>query len=538
MGDDALLDDLSLLPDRATVPKGESRRGSPAGPASVSVPHGAVAASSRLRRALFGVLHVLAIYALWLLLLPALVPSAMLLWATRAVQGSAWETVLLPLAAVIGFVSFCLWIPVLKLAILARARPGVYATESLFYLRSWATDFLMDASRSFAKPLYTTIYLPAWLRLLGAKIGRRAEISTISRLTPELTEIGEQSFFADGSIVGGRRCHRGLIQLAETRIGRRSFVGNSAILPVGTSLGDNCLLGCLSAPPEGMHRTPDGSEWLGSPSFLLPNRVKIEGFDPAVTHEPTRSLIAQRLAVDALRIVIPSAIASGQSALFLTLLSYGFSRLSWAVWLLSIPAASIASAVTGLLCVVLTKRILIGTFRPTIAPLWSMFVWLNEAVNGAYETIASPLLTLLLGSHFCAPWLRLLGCKIGRHVYLETTLFSEFDLVRVGDYAALNAGSIVQNHLFEDRIMKASFLQIGDDCSVGSQAVVLYDSVMQPGSALGPLSLLMKGETLPADTRWLGIPTAQVNPGVLTRSCEPSAVHELKPIGAKLLERS
>ena len=41
-------------------------------------------------------------------------------------------------------------------------------------------------------------------------------------------------------------------------------------------------------------------------------------------------------------------------------------------------------------------------------------------------------------------------------------------------------------------------------------SVVLYDSEMKQGSSIGTLSLLMKGETLPEKTRWIGIPTSQV----------------------------
>jgi len=33
---------------------------------------------------------------------------------------------------------------------------------------------------------------------------------------------------------------------------------------------------------------------------------------------------------------------------------------------------------------------------------------------------------------------------------------------------------------------------------------------MQSGAVLGPLSLLMKGEIVPPDTRWHGIPTVKV----------------------------
>ena len=92
-------------------------------------------------------------------------------------------------------------------------------------------------------------------------------------------------------------------------------------------------------------------------------------------------------------------------------------------------------------------------------------------------------------------------------MFLETTYFSEFDLVEIGDHAALNLGATIQTHLFEDRVMKADYLRIGTGCTVSNLAVVLYSTHMQRGSCLGPLSLLMKGETLPAESSWSGIPS-------------------------------
>jgi carbonic anhydrase/acetyltransferase-like protein (isoleucine patch superfamily) len=55
--------------------------------------------------------------------------------------------------------------------------------------------------------------------------------------------------------------------------------------------------------------------------------------------------------------------------------------------------------------------------------------------------------------------------------------------------------------------MKADYLRIGTGCTVGNLAVVLYGTQMLRGSTLGPLSLLMKGETLPAASNWIGIPS-------------------------------
>jgi carbonic anhydrase/acetyltransferase-like protein (isoleucine patch superfamily) len=59
-------------------------------------------------------------------------------------------------------------------------------------------------------------------------------------------------------------------------------------------------------------------------------------------------------------------------------------------------------------------------------------------------------------------------------------------------------------------MMKVDSLEIGDGCSVGNMSVVLYGAKMLCGSSLGPLSLLMKGETLAPLTRWHGIPTEPV----------------------------
>jgi acetyltransferase-like isoleucine patch superfamily enzyme len=51
-----------------------------------------------------------------------------------------------------------------------------------------------------------------------------------------------------------------------------------------------------------------------------------------------------------------------------------------------------------------------------------------------------------------------------------------------------------------------STIQIGRRARVGAGSLVLYDTVMGEGAALGDLSLLMKGETLPDHSRWEGIP--------------------------------
>ena len=113
------------------------------------------------------------------------------------------------------------------------------------------------------------------------------------------------------------------------------------------------------------------------------------------------------------------------------------------------------------------------------------------------------------GTPLAPLYFRLLGCRIGAGVHMESTWLTEYDLVKIGDGVCLGPDCTLQTHLFEDRVMKMSTVELGAGCSVGTDAVVLYGTRMEPGSRLGDLSLLMKGETLPAGTPLAGQPRAE-----------------------------
>lgn len=530
MEDDSRLDDQSLLPDFDTIASGEGRRGSPGQPATVIVSEPALGSENRRHPILFGALHLLASELLGLLFLIPSIPFLAYWYYAFASRGAAFGAISLVLSVPVGFVTYLLSFTAIKRMVCLKAEPGVYRVESLFYLRKWLSDGMMRMSRGVFLPLYTTIYLPAWLRLMGAKIGARAELSTVWNFCPELIDVGAESFFADGSIIGGKRFYRGSFQIGINKIGRRTFVGNSAVLPVGVGLGDGCLLGVQSIPPAGSSCTKDGTEWLGSPAFALPHRLKVGNFDDSVTFRPTPKLYLQRSIIDGLRILIPGYIALvlGVTSVFVSY--YIYSKVSFLALILSSPVIAFVMSLMAALMTIAIKWAVMGKFKPEIVPLWSMYVWLNEMVNGIYESVMAPAVAPLKGTPFIAPLLRMMGCKIGKHTYIESILFSEFDLVEIGSYAALNAGAIIQTHLFEDRIMKSSSLKVGEGCTVGNMAVVLYDSEMKQNSTLGPLSLLMKGETLEAASRSYGIPSQQAPDSLLGQSL---GLHGLAPRGMR-----
>ncbi|MBT7766215.1 MAG: non-ribosomal peptide synthetase, partial [Bdellovibrionales bacterium] len=509
MENGAVLDDLSTLPDNFTAKEGVSYRGSPPVGTEVDLTCYQNQSKNKRRPLLMATAHYLMLLWVGILFLLIAIPPLLTLIAAYLSYGINGLVSTSFIWAILGTPYFCLMVAGVKGLTMGRTTPGIYNTHGLYYLKRWSVDLFLTISSQLLHALYTTIYLPSWLRLLGAKIGKRTEISTVMKMTPDLVEIDDESFFADGSMIGGRRFYYGKVHYAKNQIGRRTFIGNNAMLPVGESIGANCLLGVLSLPPRNFPDSGDGSEWLGSPSFRLPHRNQVTIFSDETIYRPTLKLYTQRLLIDGLRILVPSLIALVSTLTYMFFLYYAFYNLTLIQTLATAPLVSIGLALTSALAVVFLKWIIMGVFRPVKKPLWSIYVWCNELINGVYETVGAPLIAPLMGTPFYNWYLRMLGCKIGKHTYIGTSLFSEFDLVNIGDYCALNSGVVVQNHLFEDRVMKSSHLHIGNNCTIGNMSVVLYDSVIRDNSTIAPLSLVMKGDDLPAHSSWEGIPIAR-----------------------------
>src|SRR5204863_6699130 len=220
-----------------------------------------------------------------------------------------------------------------------------------------------------------------------------------------------------------------------------------------------------------------------------------------------RKLRLQRGTFEILRVTLPPAgfILVMTTVLTATIELWGHVGLGAACLLLPIVYEVCCAALA--LAVAVAKWAIMGRFRPFEHPQWSWYVWRLEFVNALYEFMISPLaLNALQGTPFLPWYYRLLGARIGQRTYFHTTGLIEFDLVEIGDEAVMNEDSVLQAHLFEDRILKASWMRIGRGCEVGAGSVVLYDTEMEDGSRLDSLSLLMKGEVLPAGTCWVGSP--------------------------------
>ncbi|KOV68916.1 amino acid adenylation protein [Streptomyces sp. AS58] len=374
-------------------------------------------------------------------------------------------------------------------------REGTHPTHSRVGWQVWTVTQLMDRSRDTLFPLYAGLVTPVWLRLLGMRIGKGAEVSTVLAL-PSLTTVGDGAFLADDTLTAPYELGGGWMRIGRAEIGRRAFLGNSGMTAPGRSVPDGGLVGVLSATPK---KAKKGSSYLGLPPVKLP-RSASDG-DRSRTFDPPARLLWARGLVELCRIV-PVFCSAGLAVLTVAALC----ALGDLAWLLGGFVLLAAGAAAGLVSV-LAKWALVGRHRSGEHPLWSGFVWRNELADTFVEVLAVPWLAgAVPGTPVTNVWLRGLGARIGKGVWIESYWLPEADLVTLEDAVGVNRGCVLQTHLFHDRILRTDTVVIREGATLGPGGIVLPGSTVGKRTTLGPASLVMAAESVPDDTRWLGNP--------------------------------
>jgi non-ribosomal peptide synthetase-like protein len=433
-------------------------------------------------------------------LLPVVAALPALALLARPTVGAS--LVMVPAAAVAYFLGYALLVLVAVRLLGIGVRAGFHPVRGRVAWQVWTTERLMGMARFALFGMYASLFTPVWLRLLGAKVGRDVEASTVLAL-PVMTTVDDGAFLADDTMVATYELSHGWLRVAPARIGKQAFLGNSGMAAPGRSVPKRGLVGVLSSAPR---KAKKGSSWLGAPP--MPLRRTVEAADTSRTYHPPLRLKLARAAIELCRIV-PVMLAGALAVLVLaTLAGIWHAVGGWAAALASGPVLLLA-AIAAALTATAAKWLLVGRFRVADRALWTSFVWRNELADTFVEVLGAPwLFRFATGTPLLSLWLRTLGAKVGRGVWLETFWLPEYDLVRLGPGATVNRGCVVQTHLFHDRIMSMDRVTLGAGATLGPHGIVLPGASIGARTTVGPGSLVTRGDAVPEDSRWLGNPIA------------------------------
>jgi len=159
------------------------------------------------------------------------------------------------------------------------------------------------------------------------------------------------------------------------------------------------------------------------------------------------------------------------------------------------------SALAALICMegflvcssALVKKVLVGATwgRDHTAPFWSWRHFTYFFAQDCFFAWCRRPLRTLGGTVLANPVLRRMGCRIGRRTLLTEPLQAfDWNALSIGDDCVV--GGMLQLHTFESMTLKVKRTEIQDGSAVNFGATVMGGAVLEPGTTLLPLSLVLK----------------------------------------------
>lgn len=179
------------------------------------------------------------------------------------------------------------------------------------------------------------------------------------------------------------------------------------------------------------------------------------------------------------------------------------SQLAFLALFLSMPIIS-------LFITIALKWILLGRIKPGEYPLWGWFYYRWWLVQRLQKNLF--LAKYLVGSPLANIYYRLLGAKIGKNCFLGSMQISVHDLLTIGNNTSIGADCRLNGYIVEDGWLKIGTIGIGNNCYLGSRAVVGLNTRIEDNAILDEMSMLPDNRFIPQDAYYSGSPAV---PGIV-----------------------
>jgi acetyltransferase-like isoleucine patch superfamily enzyme len=104
-----------------------------------------------------------------------------------------------------------------------------------------------------ATPIWT-----AYLRLHGARLGRRVYVASLALSDYNLLEIGDDVVVGADVHLSAHTVEQGMVKTAAVRLGDGVMIGVGSVIDIGVDMGRGCQVGALSFVPKYSKLDPGG----------------------------------------------------------------------------------------------------------------------------------------------------------------------------------------------------------------------------------------------------------------------------------------
>jgi acetyltransferase-like isoleucine patch superfamily enzyme len=112
-------------------------------------------------------------------------------------------------------------------------------------------------------PLWTS-----YLRLSGARLGKRVYVNSLSLSDYNLLECGDDVVIGGAVHLSGHTVEAGVVKTARVRLGNNVTIGLASVIEIGVEIGSDTQVGALSFVPK-YAKLKGGRVYVGSPAMPL-----------------------------------------------------------------------------------------------------------------------------------------------------------------------------------------------------------------------------------------------------------------------------
>ncbi len=139
---------------------------------------------------------------------------------------------------------------------------------------------------------------------------------------------------------------------------------------------------------------------------------------------------------------------------------------------------------------------------------WGLIRWgqYNAAIHLVHLFAGGVLRSTPLWTAF----LRLNGAQIGRDVHINTLNVYDHNQLEIGDHSVVGSDVKMSGHVGERGEILIAPIRLGERVTIGTNTIVYPGVTVGAGTAVGAMSLVLKGATLEPDCVYAGVPVQRI----------------------------
>lgn len=398
---------------------------------------------------------------------------------------------------------FALCSIVIKWLVIGRMKEGDYPLWGWYYFRWWfvkTMQRLLPSQFLNGTPLYC-----GYLRRLGVKVAKDAQLAAITIGAEDLVTIGSDVSISSGAVLNNAYVENGLLKLRRIHLGDHAYIGSCAVIAGGTTVEAWGELQDLSYLQTG-NTVKGGEVWQGSPAILKEKKNIADLPQPLPVSAGKRRTYSLVFLLSLLVFPVVVLLPLLPTIIIIHNLDnstpdYDFSYLTVT------PSLALSYIILFTLTTVLLARVLQWGIKPGKYPIYSLFYvrkWFADQLMSLSLIVLHPMYaTVYVGLLF-----RALGAKVGSNTEISTASSVTHPLLEIGkdafvaDAVTLGEADVRGQQLILDKTV------IGNNSFVGNSALIPQGYELPDRMLVGVLSTPPSKEQLEEnDARdWFGSP--------------------------------